>query len=262
MKFFDSHSHLNDEQFDEDREETIKKICDSNVEFITAGYDLEGSKKAIKIAKRYNCTYATAGISPNDIPQTKEKLWKELTEIEELVKNNIIKKGGCLCAIGEIGLDYHWNTENKELQKLAFIEQIKLANKYELPIFIHTRDAVMDTLQILKENKVANTGAFHCCPQNRELIKEGLKLGFYISFAGPITFKSSKNAIEMINLVPNNRILIETDSPYLAPEPVRGTRNTPINVKYVAQKIADAKNLSLEEIEKMTYENLKKLLKI
>jgi len=262
MKFFDSHSHLNDEQFDEDREEIIKKIYDSNVEFITAGYDLEGSKKAIEIAKKHNCTYSTAGISPNDIPQTEEELWKELTEIEELVKNNIIKKGGHLCAIGEIGLDYHWNKENKELQKLAFIEQIKLANKYELPIFIHTRDAIMDTLQILKENKVINTGAFHCCPQNRELIKEGLKLGFYISFAGPITFKSSKNAVEMINLVPNDRILIETDSPYLAPEPVRGTRNTPINVKYVAQKIADAKNLQLEEIEKITYENLKKLLKI
>lgn len=118
----------------------------------------------------------------------------------------------------------------------------------------------MDTLQILKENKVIKTGVFHCCPQNRELIKEGLKLGFYISFAGPITFKSSKNAVEMINLVPNDRILIETDSPYLAPEPVRGTRNTPANVKFVAQKIAEAKGLSLEEVEKMTFENTKRIL--
>ena len=150
--------------------------------------------------------------------------------------------------------------ENKELQKIAFIEQIKIANKLNLPIVIHTREAVMDTLQILKENKVIKTGVFHCCPQNRELIKEGLKLGFYISFAGPITFKSSKNAVEMINLVPNDRILIETDSPYLAPEPVRGTRNTPANVKFVAQKIAEAKGLSLEEVEKMTFENTKRIL--
>ena len=120
----------------------------------------------------------------------------------------------------------------------------------------------MDTLQILKENEVKNKGVFHCCPQNRELIKEGLKLGFYISFAGPITFKNSKNADEMINLVPDNKILIETDSPYLAPEPVRGTRNVPYNVKYIAKKIADVKGLKLEEVEKMTVENTKKILKI
>ena len=263
MYLFDSHSHLNDEQFDKDREEVVKKICNSGVKnFITAGYSLDGSKKAIEIANKYNCTYATVGISPNDIPQIEEELWKELKESEKLVENNLLKNNGRVCAIGEIGLDYHWNTENKELQKLAFVEQIKMANKYDLPIFIHTRDAVMDTLEILKNNKVTNTGAFHCCPQNRELIKEGLKLGFYISFAGPITFKSSKNAAEMINLVPNDRILIETDSPYLAPEPVRGTRNTPANVKYVAQKIADSKGLTLEEVEKMTYENIKKLIKL
>ena len=198
------------------------------------------------------------GISPNDIPQTEEELWKQLAEIEKIVEKN--KEN--ICAIGEIGLDYYWNTDNKELQKKAFIEQIKIANKYNLPIVIHTREAVMDTLQILKENKVTKTGVFHCCPQNRELIKEGLKLGFYISFAGPITFKNSKNAEEMINLVPNDRILIETDSPYLAPEPVRGTCNTPANVKYIAQKIADVKGLTLEEVEKITFENTKNILYI
>ena len=146
--------------------------------------------------------------------------------------------------------------------KKVFIEQIRIANKLDLPIVIHTRDAVMDTIQILKENEVKNRGVFHCCPQNRELIKEGVKLGFYISFAGPITFKNSKNADEMINLVPNDRILIETDSPYLAPEPVRGTRNTPANVKFVAQRVASSKGLSLEEVEKITVDNTKKVLKI
>ena len=257
MGLFDSHSHLNDEKFDEDREEQIKMIRESGVSnFITAGYSVESSKKALEIAKKYDFIYTTAGVSPNDIPQTEEELWKQLAEIEKIVEKNKEK----ICAIGEIGLDYYWNTDNKELQKKAFIEQIKIANKYNLPIVIHTREAVMDTLQILKENKVTKTGVFHCCPQNRELIKEGLKLGFYISFAGPITFKNSKNAEEMINLVPNDRILIETDSPYLAPEPVRGTRNTPANVKYIAQKIADVKGLTLEEVEKITFENTKNIL--
>ena len=259
MGLFDSHSHLNDEKFDEDREEQIKKIRESGVSnFITAGYSVESSKKALEIAKKYDFIYTTAGVSPNDIPQTEEELWKQLAEIEKIVEKNKDK----ICAIGEIGLDFYWNTDNKELQKKAFIEQIKIANKYNLPIVIHTREAVMDTLQILKENKVTKTGVFHCCPQNRELIKEGLKLGFYISFAGPITFKNSKNAEEMINLVPNDRILIETDSPYLAPEPVRGTRNTPANVKYIAQKIADVKGLTLEEVEKITFENTKNILYI
>ena len=258
MGLFDSHSHLNDEKFDEDREKTIDEIVKSGVtNFITAGYSVESSKKAIEIAKKYDFIYTTAGVSPNDIPQDEDELWKQLAEIENIAKNN-----GKVLAIGEIGLDYYWNTENKELQKLAFIEQIKIANKLNLPIVIHTREAVMDTLQILKENKVENTGIFHCCPQNRELIKEGLKLGFYISFAGPITFKNSKNAVEMINLVPNDRILIETDSPYLAPEPVRGTRNTPSNVKFVAQKIADVKGLTLEKVEKITFENTKRILKM
>lgn len=258
MGLFDSHSHLNDEKFDEDREKTIDEIVKSGVtNFITAGYSVESSKKAIEIAKKYDFIYTTAGVSHNDIPQDEDELWKQLAEIENIAKNN-----SKVLAIGEIGLDYYWNTENKELQKLAFIEQIKIANKLNLPIVIHTREAVMDTLQILKENKVENTGIFHCCPQNRELIKEGLKLGFYISFAGPITFKNSKNAVEMINLVPNDRILIETDSPYLAPEPVRGTRNTPSNVKFVAQKIADVKGLTLEKVEKITFENTKKILKM
>ena len=258
MGFFDNHSHLNDEKFDNDRSEIINEIYENGTtNFITAGYNVESSKKAIEIASKYDFIYATAGISPNDIPQSEEELWKQLLEIKQLAKSN--KK---ILAIGEIGLDYYWNEENKELQKLAFIEQIKIANELNLPIVIHTREAVMDTILILKEYQVENKGVFHCCPQNRELIKEGLKLGFYISFAGPITFKSSKNAEEMIKLVPNNRILIETDSPYLAPEPVRGTRNIPSNVKYIAKKIADVKELSLEDIEKITLENTKTVYKI
>lgn len=258
MKLFDSHCHLTDEKFNEDREELIAKLQSEGVEkIVTAGYSLESSKESIKLAREYTFMYTTIGISPNDIPESKEEIDKEIIELKELYNKD--KK---IMAVGEIGLDYHWNMENKELQKYAFIKQIELANELDLPIQIHTREAVMDTLEILKNNKVSNGGIFHCCPLNRELVREGLKLGFYISFAGPITFKNSRNAEEIIKMVPDDKFLVETDSPYLAPEPVRGTRNTPINVKYVAQKIADAKGMTLEEIADITYENARKIFKI
>ena len=257
--FFDNHAHLDDEKFDSDREEIIEKVHSEGVSFISAGYSLEGSKKAIELSKKYDFIYATCGISPNDIPQTEEQLWKMLKEIEALAKEN-----PKVLAIGEIGLDYYWekNQKMQELQRKAFIEQINLANELDLPIVIHTRDAVMDTLKILKENSVKNKGVFHCCPLNRELVKEGLKLGFYISFAGPVTFKNSKNANGIIQMVPNDKMLIETDSPYLSPEPLRGKRNDPRNVKYIAKKIAEEKGISEEEVARITFENVKKIYKI
>lgn len=287
LELIDSHAHLDDEKFDSDREEIISKIKNDGIKkFITAGYSLEGSKKAVKLAEKYDFIYATCGISPNDIPQDEENLWKQIDEIENLVKthrnqgqiyinetqdkivnskvqNQEIKKSK-IVAIGEIGLDYYWEKDEqmRKLQREAFIKQIELANKLELPIVIHTRDAIMDTLEILKQNPVNKKGVFHCCPQNKDLIKEGLKLGFYISFAGPITFRNSKNADEMINLVPNDKILIETDSPYLAPEPVRGTRNDPRNVRFIAQKIANAKNISVEEVANITMQNIKNIFGI
>ena len=258
MKFFDSHAHLNDEKFDEDRDELIEKIHNDEIgKFITAGYSIESSKKAIELCKKYEFMYPICGISPNDIPQTEHELWKDLDEIEQIIKINNLT-----VAVGEIGLDYYWNKENKKLQRLAFIEQIKMANKLGLPIVIHTREAVMDTIEILKQNEVIKKGIFHCCPLNRELVKEALKLGFYISFAGPVTFKNSKNADEIINLVPNDRMLIETDSPYLSPEPLRGRRNDPRNVKLTAQKIADVKGLSLGDVANITYENAMRIFEI
>ena len=258
MKFFDNHAHLDDEKFDEDREELIKKIHNDEIDkFVSAGYSLESSKKSIELSKKYDFMYSTCGISPNDIPQTEEEVWKEVAEIKKIAKEN-----NKVVAIGEIGLDYHWNTENKELQKRAFIEQIKIANELNLPIQIHTRDAVMDTLEILKKNNVNKKGIFHCCPLNRELVKEGLKLGFYISFAGPVTFKNSKNANEIIEMVPNDKMLIETDSPYLSPEPFRGKRNDPRNVKLIAKRIAEVKNITTEEVANITYENAMKVFNL
>ena len=273
MKFFDSHAHYNDEKFNEDREELIQKIYDEGItKLVNAGYSLESSKQALETAKKYNWMYTISGISPNDIPENANELNKELKQLEELIKNEILvenneqstnqkisenskKLDTKIVAVGEIGLDYYWNKDNIELQRMAFIEQIKLANKLKLPIVIHTRGAVMDTIQILKENNVYKKGVFHCCPLNRELVKEALKLGFYISFAGPITFKNSKNANEIIEMCPLDKILIETDSPYLSPEPNRGKRNDSRNVKYTAQKIADVKQMKLEEIARITYEN-------
>lgn len=250
MKFFDSHAHLDDEKFEDDRDSIIKEIAKEVNKFISAGYSLEGSETAVELSRKYDFIYATCGISPNDIPQTEEELWISLSKIRDLVQEN--KK---VVAIGEIGLDYYWNKENKELQKKAFIKQIELANELNLPIVIHTREAVIDTIELLEQYPVKNKGVFHCCPLNRELVKEALKLDFYISFAGPITFKNSKNAKEIIEMVPEDKILIETDSPYLSPEPLRGRRNDPRNVIYIAQKIAEVKKLKIEQVAEITYNN-------
>ena len=263
MEFFDSHCHLDDERFEEDREEIIEKIKESGVtKLVSAGYSIEGSTKGVELSKKYEFIYTTCGLSPNDIPQTEEELWKDMEKIKKIVEENLEYKK--IVAIGEIGLDYYWEKDNekRKLQKEAFVKQIELANDFNLPIVIHTRDAVMDTIEILKKNNVDKKGVFHCCPLNRELVKEALKLDFYISFAGPVTFKNSKNANEIIQMVPNDKILIETDSPYLSPEPLGGKRNDPRNVKYIAQKIADVKGLSINEVAEFTNQNAKRIFLI
>ena len=254
MEIFDSHAHYNDEKFEADREEVLSKIYKSGVtKIVNAGYSLESSKKAIEIANKHEFIYATVGISPNDIEGYKKEDLKEITKFAQSKK---------VVAIGEIGLDFYWNKENKDLQKEVFISQIEIANKLNLPIIIHTREAIYDTLEILKNNNCNKKGVFHCCPFNVDLVREGLKLGFYISFAGPVTFKNSKNASEIINMVPLDKMLIETDSPYLSPEPLRGKRNDSRNVKYIAKKIADVKQIDTEEVAKITYENAKRIFEI
>lgn len=281
MNLFDSHAHYNDEKFDKDRDDIIKETLKNDVSnFIVAGYNIESSKKAVKIAKQYKEVFAIVGISPNDLEdiQTKEDIQDKISELEQI----IVGERTCTCpdkdgtlplqariinlrkivAIGEIGLDYYWNKVNKEIQKAMFVKQIELANKLELPIVIHTREAINDTLQILKEHQVIKKGIFHCCPLNRELVKEALKLGYYISLSGVITFKNAKNADEIIKMIPEDKLLIETDSPYLAPEPVRGTRNNCMNVQYVAKKIAEVKNKTIEEISDITNKNAKKIFHI
>ena len=257
MNLFDSHSHYNDEKFDIDREQIIKETLSNSVSnFIIAGYNIQGSKKAIQIAENYEQIYTTAGISPNDVEDIKENVIESISQIEEIAKNKKV------VAIGEIGLDYYWNKENKELQKEVFIKQIEVANKLDLPIVIHTRDAFIDTIEILKQNNVNKKGIFHCCPLNQELVKEAVKLGYYISLSGVITFKNAKNVGEILNLIPEDKLLIETDSPYLSPEPLRGKRNNSMNVKYVAEKIAQFKNKTIEEIANLTNENARRIFEI
>lgn len=252
MDFFDTHAHYNDEKFEEDRDIIINQIKENNIKYVTVvGYNIESSIKAIEIANKYDNIYATVGISPNDLDSQ-----IDLEKIESLAQDKKV------VAIGEIGLDYYWNKENKELQEQAFIKQIELANKLELPIVIHSRDASVDTINIIEENKVNKVGIFHCCQQNQEMIKNALRLGYYISLAGPVTFKNAKNSADIIQMIPMDKLLIETDSPYLAPEPNRGKRNDCRNVKYVAQKIADVKGITLEEVAKVTYENAMRIFEI
>lgn len=254
MEFFDSHAHYNDEKFLQDRDEILKKIYNENITRITCvGYNIQSSQLAVDLSQNCNFMYATSGISPNDIGDA---------QIAEIEKIRTIAQNDKVVAIGEIGLDYYWNKENKEKQKEFFVKQIELADELNLPIVIHCRDAVMDTLDILKHRiNPKQRGIFHCCMLNKELIKEAVRLGFYISFSGNVTFKSAKPN-DSVNEVPMDKILIETDSPYLTPEPFRGIRNDSRNVKLVAQKIAQIKGMELEDLAQITYENANRIYHI
>ena len=258
MKYFDTHAHYDDEKFEKDREEVLNKIFNAGVtRCINMGCDFKSSQKAIEIANNHDFIYCGVGLHPEEIPQSEEELLKTISQIKELATEN--KK---VVAIGEIGLDYYWKQDNKELQKKAFINQIELANELKLPVSIHTRDAIDDMIAIIRKHKIECGGVLHCCPFNRELVRHALENGVYIGFGGTSTFKSSKNAKEIVNMVPKDRILIETDSPYLSPEPKRGTRNDSRNLQYVVEKLAEYIDLETEKVAKLTYENAQRLFKI
>lgn len=254
MKIFDTHAHYDDAKFDEDRENLLKEIYDFGVKkYVNIGCNIDTSKKSIELAEKHNFIYVSCGIHPSEI---KEKYIEQINEIEKLAQNDKV------VAIGEIGLDYHWDKDNKELQKEVFLKQIEIANKLKLPIIIHTREAIQDTIEILKQYKFENGGIIHCCPFNKDLVETGLKAGLYIAFGGTCTFKNSKNANEIIELVPMEKMLIETDSPYLAPEPKRGTRNDSRNLEFVINKIAEVKKIDSEDVANKTFENALKIFQI
>lgn len=251
MKLVDSHCHINDEKFNEDREEIFKR-AEKNLEFIVnIGNDLETSKESIKYSEKYPFVYAVIGVHPTDISTYNDIVEKELIELS----NN--KK---VVAIGEIGLDYYWMEDEKEVQKEGFRRQMALAEKLNLPVVIHSRDAMEDTINILNEFPNVK-GIFHCYPGSFEsamLVPNDYVFGI----GGVLTFKNARKTVDFIEKIDLSRIVIETDSPYLTPTPFRGKRNEPIYVEYVAQKIAELKNISLDEVINITTENAKRIYNI
>lgn len=240
---FDTHSHYTDEQFSGRDELLIKLNKEKNVsEIITCGTDTNSSKECIKLANKFSFVYAAIGFHPEELTRCDI----DIEALRQLMCKKVI-------AIGEIGLDYYWNKDNKEKQKEGFIKQIELAKELNLPVIVHDRDAHGDTLQILKEYRPK--GVLHCFSGSVEMAEEVIKLGMYIGVGGVITFKNAKNLPEVINAVPMDKILLETDAPYLAPEPFRGKRNDSSLIPFIAEKIGDIKGISKEEVLKITKEN-------
>jgi len=247
IRLIDSHCHLDNERFDEDRAEVLARIEEKLEMVVNIGYDLESSKKSIELSEKYDFIYAVVGVHPTDIKGYDDELEKNIEELAEDPK---------VLAIGEIGLDYHWMTEPKEKQKEVFRRQIEIAKRVGKPIVVHTRDAMRDTLDILKEYPEVK-GILHCYPGSFESAQEVMD-NYYFGVGGVLTFKNSKKLKETIEKLPMDRIIIETDCPYLTPEPYRGKRNEPVYVEYVAKKVSEIKGISYEEVVRISNENTKK----
>ena len=243
---FDTHAHYTDEQF-EDRDILLPQIHKEGVsEIITCGTDIKSSIKSIELSKKYPFVYAAVGFHPEELT----RIDVDIPALKNLITERVV-------AIGEIGLDYYWNKENKEKQKDGFIRQILLAKELGLPVIVHDREAHGDTLEILKE--YTPKGVLHCFSGSTEMAKEIIKLGMYIGVGGVVTFKNAKNLPEVIENIPLDRILLETDAPYLAPVPFRSKRNDSSLIPYIAEKIGDIKGISKEQVLKITKENAYRL---
>src|SRR3954468_8747820 len=252
---FDTHAHLNDDQYNEDLEEVITRAQSEGVtNMVVVGFDRKTIQRAMELAENYEFIFACVGWHPVDaIDMTEE----DLVWIEELTAHPKV------VAIGEMGLDYHWDKSPKDIQKEVFRKQIRLAKKVKLPIVIHNREATADIVDILKEEGAEEVGGImHCFSGSPEVAKECIKMNFYISLGGPVTFKNAKKPKEVAAEVPLDKLLIETDCPYLAPHPYRGKRNEPAYVKLVAEQIAELKGISLADVAKKTTENAKKIFDI
>ena len=251
--FFDTHAHLDDDRFSEDREVVIERIQKEGISLVVnIGASIESSKESLALAEKYDFIYAAVGVHPSD---TDKLTNADLETIKEMARH---KKA---VAIGEIGLDYYYEDPDRETQKIWFKKQLKLAKELGMPYIIHDRDAHGDVLDIIREVGYFN-GLMHCYSGSAEMAKELIKLGFYISIAGQVTFKNAPKVREVVKAVPVDRLLIETDSPYLTPEPFRGKRNDPSKVRFTCEKIAEIKGLSLEETAKITLQNGKTFYRI
>lgn len=253
-QMIDSHAHLDEERFDEDRDELIKSLKENAISYvINPSSDMETSRRVVELSNKYDNIFAAVGIHPHDAEGFKEE---DLDELRELSKDERV------VAIGEIGLDYYYDNSPREIQKEVFGKQLQLAHELDLPVIIHTRDAMGDTYDILKEFEDRVRGVMHCYTGSIEMAEKFMKLGFYISIAGPVTFKNAVNVREMAKQIPLERLLIETDSPYLAPVPNRGKRNDPTNVRYVADMLANLKEIQIDKIIEHSRENTVELFSL
>ncbi|MHA6252919.1 TatD family hydrolase [Oceanobacillus sp. CAU 1775] len=252
---FDTHVHLNARQFKEDREATIQRAFDAGVEYmVVVGFDHETIPLAIEIAEAYENIYAAIGWHPVDAIDMNDS---DLTWIEELSEHPKV------VALGEMGLDYHWDKSPKDIQEEVFRKQIRLAKKLQMPIVIHNREATEDIIRILQDEDAGTIGGImHCYNDSVEYVQACLDMNFYISLGGPVTFKNATLPKEVAKEVPMDRLLIETDAPFLAPHPNRGKRNEPSYVRLVAEKIAELRGISVEEVAQATTENAFRLFKI
>lgn len=244
----DTHAHYDDESFDEDRDDLLTGMKSRGVErIVTVGADIATSKAAIELTKKYPFVYGAIGVHPSDVTELDEEKIAWLLEMSREDK---------IVAIGEIGLDYHYDEPLPEIQKKWFIRQLALAREAGLPVIIHSRDAAEDTLQIMLKNHAEELGGVvHCFSYSLEMAKEYVKMGFYIGLGGVCTFKNAKKVKKVAAEIPLTKIVLETDCPYLAPEPNRGKRNDSANLIYVAREIAALRGISEEEVIRQTREN-------
>ena len=252
----DSHVHLDDPAFDEDRDSLIKSLGENGIELvINNSSDLPSSERSVELANKYENIYAAIGVHPHEAKTYNDQVEERLIELSKNEK---------VMAIGEIGLDYYYDNSPREVQKEVFKRQIELAARLGKNIVIHSRDAVKDTFDILKEahEKYEFTALIHCFSQSVEMMEEYVKMGDYLALGGAVTFKNAKTPKEVAKKVPLDRLLLETDCPYMTPVPYRGKRNEPKLVKLVCQYIADLRQIDPEEVEKITAENTKRFFGI
>lgn len=250
---FDTHAHLNDSAFDADREELLGKLPSMGISYVmNAGCSLQSSREIIAMAEKYPYVYASVGSHPDACDEVNEQV---LEQYRQMCRHEKVK------AIGEIGLDYHYEDIPREIQKAAFCAQMELAKEVDLPVIVHEREAHQDGMAIVEAFPTV-TGVFHCFSGSAEMAQWLVERGWYIGFTGVLTFKNARRAIEAASAVPLERIVLETDCPYMAPEPFRGKRNHPGYLGKMAEKLAEIKGVSLEQVQEITTQNGRKLYRI
>ena len=257
----DTHCHLEMDAFDRDREEVIQRARDSGIEaMITIGSDLEGNIGGLELSVKYDFIYSSVGFHPHDAKDFSEEIF---SQIKEWAINSGKGQGvrSKVIAIGEIGLDYHYDNSPREIQREVFMKQLIFAKEINLPVVIHSREAKKDTLDIVMESGVRK-GVFHCFSGDMDMAERAMRMGFYISIAGPVTFRNAKKLKEVAEAIPDNYLLIETDAPYLTPEPLRGNRNEPSYIIHTAKAVAELRGVTSEDISRITTLNAKRLFRI